>query len=341
MALRARKSAVCSTVGLVVGCVALQIGSAEGTHPGKRGDIAYVAAPTGRVFTVHPDGSGEQQVLTYARAIQWAPDGRLLAYTGNYFGPSPGGKKPSPGTLWRARADGTGRKEIIGQGDVQIEGSDAGYGLVSGRPAWAPGGRRLAFTVQWDEADRARSAGEEEPGGSHLAMYVVRVDGRRLRFLHGGHSPTWSPRGGLIAYVFNAGSDGRNGLATVRPDGRRRRVIYRAGDHAYNPDFSPGGRRLVFIEPARGLPTWDVKTVNLRTRRVEAIARSDGDPVWSPDGRWIAYPVSPRLTPDGSVLAGEIRAVRPDGTGDRRLFTLPFDNATARTTTQLAWQPVP
>lgn len=146
-------------------------------------------------------------------------------------------------------------------------------------------------------------------------------------------------------YLSQGGTDTQVELRTVRPDGRRNRLLLQA---AYEPAYSPKGRRLAYSDEIvsslvvaradgrgiRGL------TPGLRGDQEAA----DGTPDWSPNGRRIVFtrhrPQEPaelriyagggsrRLTdgwdPAWSVV-GEIafsnvrgiHAIRPDGRGLR------------------------
>jgi dipeptidyl aminopeptidase/acylaminoacyl peptidase len=133
--------------------------------------------------------------------------------------------------------------------------------------------------------------------------YVSRANGTGLRRVMKGDvvRPSVSRDGSLIAYErFGR----REEIWFVGTDGRPPKRLT-SGPHDCNPSWSPDARALafstcvtadrqaVFVKPLQG------------RRRVVGVGTR---PKWSPDGRWIAYAANTGLY-----------AVRPDGTGRRRL----------------------
>lgn len=125
--------------------------------------------------------------------------------------------------------------------------------------------------------------------------------------------PTQSPDGERLAY-----SQG-DAVYTMRIDGSDRRLVM---EHALSPSWSPDGKRLAVMRDAcEGDHTeecilsldnpFDVYTVaadGSDARRVTTDPDYDGDPSWSPDGKWIAFTGG-----DG------VYVVRPDGTGRKQV----------------------
>jgi Tol biopolymer transport system component len=82
----------------------------------------------------------------------------------------------------------------------------------------------------------------------------------------------------------------------------------------YSPDWSPNGQRIVFYQDtsAKGLRIFTIRPDG--TNR-QLVVQDGKDPVFSPDGRKIAF------TRDGSVYT-----VNADGTGERRVPGTPPEN---------------
>ena len=95
----------------------------------------------------------------------------------------------------------------------------------------------------------------------------------------------YSTRGGDI-WVMNASGSGR------------RRVTRSGRGTDFDPDFSPGGHRLVFrtsggryAPDTQGIGLEGIFVANVRTRRERQIQPRTGGlfPTWSPNGRKIAF----------------------------------------------------
>jgi dipeptidyl aminopeptidase/acylaminoacyl peptidase len=89
-----------------------------------------------------------------------------------------------------------------------------------------------------------------------------------------------SPLGGTI--VFSP--SGNLTLLAGRAGNGQTRELTSAGIDT-SPEFSPGGKRVVFV---RGGDIWLLRLATLATRRLTTGGR-DGSPAWSPNGRRIAF----------------------------------------------------
>jgi hypothetical protein len=108
----------------------------------------------------------------------------------------------------------------------------------------------------------------------------------------------WAPRGTRLA------ADTARGVTVTEPGGRPRLFPRTTG-----PAWAPSGDRLALVRGG------SVAVVSLDSGRVHALARGTS-PVWSADGRWIAYAV-PACGPRQGI-----HLVRPDGRHDHRLTAL-------------------
>jgi Tol biopolymer transport system component len=216
-----------------------------------------------------------------------------------------------------------------------IDGSDRTrlpYGIVPlshDGPSFSPTAGRILFAHGGEDGRRD--------------VVMARVDGQGSRsLLSGGFyiDPRWSPAGGLVALTDMEAEGIR--LASTRT-GTIGRVIARG----YEPDWAPDGRRLVYAE-RRG-----IFTVRADGRGRRALYR-DGDatahsPVWSPNGRWIAWVRADLRDAGGGQAAAEYSLWRIRARGGRaqrlaNLGRLVFDFENEEyfdVTPDLAWQPLP
>jgi len=138
------------------------------------------------------------------------------------------------------------------------------------------------------------------PAGTEQAVWTVAWSGGEPKRVDAGHSPDISSRG-RIAYV----KDGQIWLAPLDGTEKPQQLVVRGQN--FDAHWSPDGSRLMFVS-ARGdhafIGVYDVaaKSVQFMAPSVD----SDGVPVWSLDGKRIAFvrrPAEARDTPQGYFIA--------------------------------------
>jgi Tol biopolymer transport system component len=144
---------------------------------------------------------------------------------------------------------------------------------------------------------------------------------RRLFPPSGFENAVWTPSGRLLA----ASSD--KGVVVAFPTGKPLRRVARSG---HFPRWSPTGSTLAFQtfgSPGPGA-IWTVGVDGRRKRQLVTTLRLGPDfdrgPVWSPDGRRLAFGACLRRVPEGQGCGGLRRGIgvftiRVDGTGRRRV----------------------
>ena len=248
----------------------------------------------GEVYAMDADSSGPRNLTQYpAKDVRpaWSPDGRRIAFVSRRDGNS---------EVYVMNADGSGKRNL-----TRNRASDD-------FPTWSPDGRRIAFL-------RGRLHRPTLPPDRFYSydLYVVNANGSGLRKLTrnpiGTHPLVWSPDGRTI-YL---------GRYVVRTDGSgSRRLLYIPLTAVWSPD----GRRIAFSRPrcrTGPRPCYhspaDIYVMNADgsgTRKLTHDARFNAEPVWSPDGRKIAF----RSTRNGNR---EIYVMNADGSGKRNLTRNP------------------
>jgi Tol biopolymer transport system component len=165
-------------------------------------------------------------------------------------------------------------------------------------------GRRIfgwnAFFVrEVDVARDGRLVFSASPGPGPkgtLSIYTSSRTGRHVRRLTHGHfdnDPVVSPDGRRIAFARRV--HGRAQIFTIRIRGGGLRQLTHDRGRSRLPDWSPDGRRVVFISQPRGRDAFgrrEIYTVGAGggpERRLTHNRRVEDDPVFSPDGRHIAF----------------------------------------------------
>jgi Tol biopolymer transport system component len=224
----------------------------------------------------------------------WSPDGSQIAFDWVSDGPC---RSPACSRIFLINADGTGRRPFT-PARLRCEGA-----------AWSPTGDWIAY-VQWRP-----SAGFD----NRSSIWIRSVDGRdvrRVTFAKAAFdsAPVWSPDGTRI--IFSRDAKSASGNYVVNADGTGLRRL--RGNHATGiTSWSPDGTRLA---GSRVYGRWNNKdlsvVLNSDGSGERLLLRGGGSPVWSPDGRFLAF------NPEYEDLSrGWVSIVRADGKGRRKLFS--------------------
>jgi dipeptidyl aminopeptidase/acylaminoacyl peptidase len=229
-----------------------------------RHSATYVIALKGGTPRRFPDDTTE------ATEARWSPDGAKVAYIAR-------------GQLWVAASDGSGAKKL-----TQLTGEATG-------PMWAPDGSRLAFTsrvyptCETDACNAAAAkAAETNPVKAHIADHLMFRHWKDWDDDTRAHLMVVAPSGG-------APVDLTKGAPYDVPPGPF------GGSEGYA--FSPDGRELAYTAKDQGRADAWSTDLNLYTVPVSGGApavitasnhAADQNPVYSPDGHYIAYAAQSR-----------------------------------------------
>ncbi len=284
------------------------------TRPPAAALAGWIAFPllepsSGRVdvWMARWDGSERRVVAEGVRQPALNPSGTLLAVNGTRAGFE---------HLCLVERDGSSLREITNH-------------VEDGAPDWSTDGRSLVFgsTMHGDKQPRIYFVDDVPFAGG-------RVEGRVLAWDGGGEvrgtHPEWLPDRRVVFSACDPRDPGRCGLFLAGSDPAPQAVV-RLTDHPSDTAPAARGNRIAFMSERTG--AWDIYIVSAGGGAPTQLTDSDaidGLPEWSPDGRWIAY-----LSTEQGNWA--VWAIRPDGSGKRKLFDLGGTPGTNWTEEQISW----
>ena len=211
------------------------------------------------LFTIKADGSGRQQLTDTPEPEQhpsWSPDGKQILFT---------------------------RGDVMTNIDIYVMDADSSnvtrlteHPERDQRGVFSPDGETIAFVSQRD---------------GDVAIWLMAADGSNPRKLVQGREPSFSPDGRRLAFTSSAFDD-NDEIYLIDLDGSNRtRLTENRRKLDWFASFSPQGDRLVYnSEEFGGQELMLMRADGQGQTRISVAEKTyEQEPVWSPDGKGIAY----------------------------------------------------
>lgn len=252
---------------------------------GLEGTLAFQSDRSGRTKLYTLDlASGQVRALTTDARYRdenprWSPDGTRIAFKSNrahYDGPAPE-QGNADYDIYTMAADGSDVRRITTNPANEHD------------PSWAQDGKSLIYSSEQDSrGDLYRVWLEAAPG---------RVERLTRHFVGRAIMPTVSPDGGKVAFgaqTLRAGQFWVFQVHVLDLASKTTTALEGSGGACW-PNWRPDGQALAYVhldsEPSA------LEMLNLQTRARQALVRDPKlwsyYPDWSPDGRQVAFSVSP------------------------------------------------
>lgn len=216
------------------------------------------------LFVIHlPEGENRQ--FTFGdqndSKPEWSPDGKMIAFLSNRI------EKERPPQIYLIPVSGGEARKL-----TDFKGAINQF-------SWSPDGKKILLTaVKFDEEMLEREKDEQK---KKLGVVARHID--RLFYKMDGYGYLPKERKHIWTVDVN------NGEMKQLTD----HEIYDENDASWSPD----GERIVFVSNRSLEPDSDTAAVDLYTfpveggefTKIETPRGSKSDPVFSPDGKWIAY----------------------------------------------------
>jgi len=182
--------------------------------------------------------------------------------------------------IWAAEPSGDGYKSH----QVTSYGEDDGQEIAE--LAWTPDGRSIVYARGGDfETHRSDPNPASFPQGVEQDVWVVPLAGGTPKKLGEGNGPAVSPQGDRVAFLS------KDQIWVVKIDGSEKasQLVHAKGD-ARGLKWSPDGSKLAYVSSRADhgfIGVYDFATKSVRY--LDSSVDRDIEPVWSPDGKRIAF----------------------------------------------------
>jgi TolB protein len=214
---------------------------------------------------------------------------------------------PAP-TIVASGAALPGRLLFVRDGDIWLWQGDQGGALIGSgsafQPSWSPDGAKIAYVERVESASDilvAPAAGGDPLRLTNNVSGSVPHSAERIYESMWAFYPAWSPDGQELAFAGQGGppfgspaGEYRMSLFAIPAGGQgeRQQLYAQESGHIGRLAYAPGGASIVFVyAPADqgGSQLYRFARDGGAAEPVPGVPEQSYDPVFSPDGRWLAF----------------------------------------------------
>ncbi len=262
-------------------------------------DVARSNAARDEIALMNPDGSGVTELHVSGSDPAISPDGTKIVYCSahdtRYF------------EIYVMNADGSGRKQLTSFNTADACG-----------PVWSPNGKTIAFyAYAFTNPNRNPQIWTMDPDGSN-----------QKRLTDHGMDPSWSPDGRQIA--FSSNHDNVFQIYEMNADGSNAHRVSKDKTEASNPAWAPDGQAIAYVAEGEAghRAIYIMGADGSDSHRLAFSKKQDFCfPVWSKDGKFLAFTVLNRLGTQ-AIVTGEEKPRCEMWTGEYQIFTFDSDGKT-------------
>lgn len=285
----------------------VDVGAPQCSPDGKT--IAYTLTTTDAaadkrdtdIWTISYDGKDNLRLTSSSEAEaspKWSPDGRYLAFTSSRPGPDP---KVKGNQIWLLDRRGGEARQL-----TSFKQSLSNY-------EWAPDSKHFLVTLK-EQDEPVADPKDAKPKPIVIDRYAFKRD--MQGYISGAH---------------------RNRLHLYDIETKKAELITTENFDENGGEFSPDGKYIVFTskrgpgDPDRGnnSDVWVVAAKPGSTpRRLTSFQGDDGNPTWSPDGKFIAY--TQGTIPSNAAYGMPRLMIVPFDGGEPKMLTASLDRGVSQ-----------
>ena len=185
---------------------------------------------------------------------------------------------------------------------------------IVGDAAWSPDGQRIAFITNISGRNNLWLVPSDGGWPSQLTVN----DQREI-------NPAWSPDGKWIAFNSDHDGDEQWDMLVVSPQTGEVQNLTNTPDIAEEGQaWSPDSRYIAFMSKPRNSSTFEINIMDVLTKKYRALSKNtpkdqgNFNPIWSHDGKWIAYTQAQAAGKDSNILI-------TDFAGEKSTLLTPHD----------------